>query len=715
MTLPHVTFKIRPGVDTNETPVLNQAAVSSCNLIRYKPDADQGLGLVEKLGGWAKFYTGKMQAVVRQLLAWQDLQGFQWVAVGMDVATSGPAAGQDGLAVLSATQGPSGVTTGSNLKMITPIFLFSDVAPSFSTIAGSATITVTDTVSTNILPGSVVYIANEVSVGGIPLFGLYQVTASTGLTTYQITGTTKLGAPYPAETTVTNGGAVATITTAAGSSVATVTLVDHDYNVGDTFSVLVPTTVGGVLFYKDYVVQSVPDDDHLTIQASATAATAQTLSINSGNARLVYSVAQQLPSSATGFGIGGFGSGGFGTGGSVPVVAALPAAAIDWSLDNWGELLLAGPEQCIVDGINTSGIYVWDPTTGATNAVLIPQAPPVNDGFFVAMPQRQIIAWGSTFTGTQDALLVRWCDIENFNSWLGTVTNQAGSYRISKGSKIVAGIQGPQQGILWTDLGVWSMQYIGPPYVYSFNEIGNGCGLIAKKAAASVNGIVYWMSQTQFFKLDSTGVTPLNCPVWDVIFQNLDLTNVRKIRVAPNSRFGEVSWFYPSLQGGGEVDRYVKYNFLLNAWDFGVLGRTAWINQSVIGPPLGADPASLYLYQHEISPDADGQPLLATFTTGFFSLSDADVKTFVDEVWPDMKWGYYGSNQNATVQLTFGVADFPAQAPLNFGPFPVTAATTFFSPRLRGRLIQITVASNDIGSFWRIGGLRYRGAPDGRY
>ena len=714
--MPHVTFKIRPGVDTNETPVLNQAAVSSCNLIRFKPDADQGFGLVEKLGGWAKFYSGKMQAVVRQLLAWQDLQGFQWVAVGMDVAAAGsPAAGQDGLAVLSAVQGPGGVTTGQNLTLITPIYLASDVVPNFSTVAGSSTVTVVDTVSTNILPGTVVYIAVPVAVGGIPLFGLYEVIASTGLSSYQITGTTKLGAPYLAETTETNGGSVPSITTVSGSSIATENFTDHDYNVGDTFSVLVPTAVGGITFYKDYVVQTIPNDNSFTIQAAATATSAATVSLNSGDARLVYSVAQQLPSSTTGYGVGGYGSGGYGTGGSVPVVTAAPAAAIDWSLDNWGEVLLACPDQCVVFGINISGIYAWDPTSGATNAVLIPQAPAVNDGFFVAMPQRQIIVWGSTFTGTQDALLVRWCDVENYSSWLGTVSNQAGSYRISKGSKIVGGIQGPQQGILWTDLGVWSMQYIGLPYVYSFNELGNGCGLIAKKAAASVNGVVYWMSQTQFFMLNSNGVTPLNCPVWDVVFQNLDQTNLRKIRCAPNSRFGEVSWFYPSKQGGGEVDSYVKYNFIMGVWDFGVLGRTAWVNQSVIGPPLGADPSSLYLYQHEISPDADGQPLLATFTTGFFALSDADVQTFVDEVWPDMKWGYFGGNQNATVQLSFGVCNFPGQAPTSYGPYPVTALTTFFSPRLRGRLIQITVASSDIGSFWRIGGLRYRGMPDGRY
>ena len=160
--------------------------------------------------------------------------------------------------------------------------------------------------------------------------------------------------------------------------------------------------------------------------------------------------------------------------------------------------------------------------------------------------------------------------------------------RLPKGSKIVSCIQGPQQGIVWSDLGAWAMQYVGPPYVYQFNEIGNGCGLISRKAAASMNGIVYWMGQSQFFRLGGSGVETIRCPIWDVIFQDLDTDNLDKIRIAPNSRFGEISWFYPTKSNGGEINAYVKYNIALDAWDFGTLTRTAWINESVLGPPIGA-------------------------------------------------------------------------------------------------------------------------------
>ena len=188
-----------------------------------------------------------------------------------------------------------------------------------------------------------------------------------------------------------------------------------------------------------------------------------------------------------------------------------------------------------------------------------------------------------------------------------------------------------------------------------------------------------------------------------MIFQELDLANVRKITAAANSLFQEITWYFPVSGGNGEVSNYVRYNTILNTWDFGVLGRSAWIDVSVLGQPIGFDPDSGYIVQHEISPDADGQAMTPTFTTGYFALSDGDQKIYVDEWWPDMKWGYYGGAASASVQLTFNVADFPGQTPQTYGPYTVTQATQWINPRFRGRLVSITISSDDVGSFWRIG------------
>ena len=395
------------------------------------------------------------------------------------------------------------------------------------------------------------------------------------------------------------------------------------------------------------------------------------------------------------------------TDGTITFVSYGSTAFTDWTLGNWGETLISCPQG--------DGIYTWDPTTGAASSALISAAPVANDGIFIAMPQRQIVAWGSTYNGIQQPLLVRWCDIGNYNVWAPQVTNQAGSYTIPKGSKIVGGIQGPQQGLIWTDLGVWAMQYVSQPYIYQFNEIGAGCGLKAPKAAGAINGDVYWMGVNQFFKLAGGGVEPVPCPVWDVVFQNLNETYKNNIRVAVNSSFSEIAWYYPSNSSvNGQNDSYVKLNVLINQWDYGSLDRSAWLDQSVLGQPMGASSTG-YIYQHEIGFNADTEVMASSFRTGFFEMSEAEMKMFVDQVWPDMKWGFYNGAQNAEVKLTFHVADYPDGTVLSYGPFTISEAVNYITPRFRGRLVSIEVSSNDLNSFWRLGGIRYRLQPDGKF
>ena len=205
-------------------------------------------------------------------------------------------------------------------------------------------------------------------------------------------------------------------------------------------------------------------------------------------------------------------------------------------------------------------------------------------------------------------------------------------------------------------------------------------------------------------------------------------TNVDKIRVAPNSRFGEVAWYYPTKSSNGEIAAYVKYNIVLQQWDYGALSRTAWINESVLGPPIGAS-SDRYIYQHETSPNAayngvNNQPMLSNFQTGYFVIAEADLKMFVDQVWPDMKWGYFNGTANGTtqyqaptsqVQITFYATDYAGQNPTQYGPYYLTQDTKFVTPRFRGRLVSIAISSSDVGSFWRIGNMRYRVQPDGKF
>lgn len=696
--MPHSSLKIRPGLDQNDTPALNEAGFSTSNLIRFIYDRIQG-GLVQKLGGWTKFFPNTVPAVIRALWAWEDTQSITHLAYGTQLVTTTSV-----LAVIT-----NGVT-----KNITPKYAVSDITAAVSSTSGSSYLTITDTVNTGITRFNSVFIATQISIGGIVLFGQYACDPNgfIGTTTYTVQSIDVLGNPLPATATSTSP-VLPLFSVTSGSANVTVTLPNHGYTTDSTFPVLLSTTVGGATFYGNFPVQSVIDANNFTITSLNLPTSTTTGYLNGNLAHYVYSYGVGAIPSGSGYGANQYGQGGYGTGVSVTPGTGTAIAAVDWSLDNWGNVLLACPVN--PTSATYQPIYQWDATGGSPTATVITNGPTVNDGFFVAMPQRQIVAWGSTFNGIQDPLLIRWCDVNDYNAWIGNVTNQAGSYRLPKGSKIIGCIQGPQQGLIWTDIGLWSMQYVGQPYIYSFNEIGSGCGMIGRKAAASVNGVVYWMGPSQFFKLSANGVEPVACPIWDVIFQDLDTTNPNKIRVAVNSRFGEITWYYPTMSSGGEVNAYAKYNVNLNCWDFGLLGRSAWIDQSVLGPPIGADPTSLYIYQHETSTDADGQPLLASFTTGYFALSEGDLKTFIDQVWPDMKWGYYNGSQNATINLSFNVVDYPGQTPTVYGPYALTQSTKFITPRFRGRLVSITMSSSDIGSFWRLGNLRYRFQQDGKF
>lgn len=688
----HQSLKLIPGVDVNKTPALNEAAISQSQLVRFIPDRTLG-GLVQKLGGWTKFYPNTINSTVRCLWAWEDTNSNSYLGVGAESSLS--------------------VILSGGSTDITPQRTTVNVAVSATTTSGSSAVVITDT-GRNVSSYDVVDIQTQISVGGLVLFGQYQCyNAGGSANTYTIYAKDALGDPALATANVANGGAVAQFATTSGSANISVTLNDHGYVTGDTFPVLVATTVGGITLYGNYTITSITSANVFVIGGSTTATSTTTGYENAGQAHYVYQKGIGPLPAGSGYGIGPYGIGGYGTGVAPTTSTGTPITTTDWTLDNWGQIFVS----CPLNG----PIYTWSPNSGQSKAQVIPEAPTVNDGVFVAMPQRQIVAWGSTFNGIKDPLLIRWCDVENYNQWIPTITNQAGSYRIPKGSRIVQCIQAGQQGLIWTDLGCWAMQYVGPPYVYQFNELGTGCGLIGRKAATSVNGVVYWMGQSQFFRLSGSGVEPVRCPIWDVVFQDLDTTNLDRIRIAANSRFGEITWYFPTNSNGGENHGYVKYNYILEQWDYGFnstanpyVARSAWINESVLGAPIGAG-LNRYIYQHETSQDADGQPMDSYFQTGYFALSEADVKMFIDQVWPDMKWGYYGGSQGANILLTFYVTDYAGQTPLVYGPYTLTQATTYITPRFRGRLVSIRIESNDIASFWRLGNFRYRIQADGRF
>lgn len=691
--MPWGSVTLRPGVDVERTFTANEAGYSASNLIRFKA------GLAQKMGGWEKFYPFNVGGVPRNLHAWQDFNDVDHLAVGSTTLL--------------------GVITDDQLLDITPQTLISNFTPDFSTIVSTPEVIADDPNIANVTSFDSVEFLTPVSVGGIILSGVYPIDFATATTTYQITARSN------ATSTVSNDGDVPVFDSTSGSATIQVTFPDHGLAVGESIVFPIPTTVGGIVVLGTYAATAVGGANVFSIAVDEEASSTQTVSMNGGDCRLKYYIALGPPATASGYGTNGYGDGGYGTGVTSTAQAGTPITATDWTMDNWGQTLLACPEG--------GGIYEWTPDTGFQNAKLVAGAPIYNGGILVAAPAQILIAWGSTVEQTigvdRDPLTYVWSDQLDYQFWTPGVVNpatgafsQAGSNRIPTGSKIVAGLTVTQQVLLWTDLDLWSINYIGNPTIGTFgqNKIGSSCGAIGSHAIGQLGSTVFWMGRSNFFAFTGGNVSPIPCSVWDTVFQDLDTENAWKVRCAPNTPFNEVWWFYPSASGGsGENDSYVKLNIAEGApvWDYGpinALARSAWIDQSVLGMPIGASPQGL-IYRHETTQNADGQPLLYSFSTGYWSIAEGENVSLVDMVIPDFKYGLWNGTQGASVQITFNSVMFPGGPVTSYGPYTATSATTFIPCRIRGRQLSMQVSGSDLNSFVRLGRVKWRMQPSGRF
>lgn len=682
--MPYGGVKLIPGVNVERTPTANEAGYSESQLIRWRD------GLAQKMGGWEKFYPLAVGGVPRALHAWQDLNQVNRLGIG--------------------TTAQLAVITEGSLKPITPQTLVSDFAPNFSTNSGSAVVEVDDpNISTPTVDDSV-FFNTPISVGGIILSGLYPIEEVSGATSYRIRAATE------ATATVVSGGAVPEFTTTSGSAHVEVLLEDHGLSASpaDTIVFPIPTSNNGVTVDGLYAAATIADADHFTIHTNAQATSGGSFDMNGGDAQLVYYIALGPPAAGVGFGIGGYGLGGYGTGVAQTVQQGTPISAEDYTLDNWGQIFLACPK----DG----GIYYWDPTGGYNTASLIASGPPFNAGMFVSTSAQILIAYGSTITEQigvlQDPLLVQWSDSGNFFDWTPSETNLARNFRIPIGSKIMGGMAVSNQNLIWTDLDLWIMNFIGFPNVYGFNKIGAGAGAASSHAMLQLRGGVYWMGSSNFYKYAGAGCEVMKCPVWDVVFQNLNTDFIQNVRAMPNTGFNEAGWFFPSLaSANGECDSYVKVNLVEGeSWDYGIgtqLQRSAWIDWNVFGPPIAASSGGV-IYSQETTNDADGNPMEWSFTTGYFRIAEGQDYAIVDRLIPDFKWGEFGQAQIAQVKVTFNVVNYPGDTPTQYGPYTMEQATQFLSTRFRGALISMTFSGNDLGSFVRLGYVRYRYSAQGR-
>ena len=487
--------------------------------------------------------------------------------------------------------------------------------------------------------------------------------------------------------------------TTTGSATVTIEDVDHGAVVGDRITLSTTVSVGGLSLSGTYSVVSVVDDDNYTITASANA----TSSVSGGGGAIDISYTTNVTSQDAvlgfGWGTGLWNTSTWGTPRSSGVVT------LDigfWFMDSWGEDLIINQRE--------GAAYLWDASSPTARATLISNAPPVITQALVSTPDRHMICFGAVPVGGSaadfDPMLVRWSDQEDYTTWTPSATNTAGDQRLAQGNRIIGARKSRGQLLIWTDTAMFAMQYLGPPFTFGFTPLGVNCGVNGPNAMATYEDVAFWMGCDNFYIYDGA-IKILDCSVKNYVFDDINRTQIEKVYCAFNREWNEVWWFYPSASST-ECNRYVKYNYRLNCWDYGTMARTVFADSPLFNNPIAVDPDG-EIYFHEIGANAVTAPLPAHIEWGALEIGQGDTLTFVDKLIPDTRL-----QSGKELQLTLYTKRYPNAPTITKGPYTTTDTTEKISMRARFRQCGGRFESSDLGNDWRLGRWRMNGQPDGR-
>lgn len=494
--------------------------------------------------------------------------------------------------------------------------------------------------------------------------------------------------------------------TTIGSNVVNVTHASHGREAGVYVEFSgTDVAVGGIPAAElddNFEIKTVVDADNYTIEVT-TVATSTTTTIG-GSVTASYEPLMGGDSTGSlGYGSQTYSSGTYGTPRTAPTGTLQQVTASTWSLDTWGEDLIACPFG--------GRIYVWDQSAGySTRATIISAAPLENLAAFVSTEDRHLVALGCTPAGGGDInpMLIRWSNQEDYDTWTPAVNNTAGDKVLDVGTKIVGYSKVRGTTLIFTNTFLYSMQFVGPPYTYDFAPLGDNGGVRGPLCVAAYEGVAYWIGEKEFYYYDGS-VKVLPCTVKERIFSDINSGQNEKVCAGVNRAYNEVWWFYPSA-GATENDLYVVYNIIDKAWYYGEMSRTTYIgNSDVLDYPyaFGADG---YIYEHEFGTDADGAALEAYIESGDIEL-DPEGNQFqhLSKYIPDFRRLIGG------VSVTFTGRRYPQDsAQIISGPHEVSSSTKFVNPRMRCRQMSIKIESDGVGDDWRASSLRIDTVPHGR-
>jgi len=506
--------------------------------------------------------------------------------------------------------------------------------------------------------------------------------------------------------------------TTNGTTLVTVTDSSHGAIQGDFVTFDSFSAVDGLDMNAEFEIVSITDANNYVVRHTGTASGSTSGGGGSGNAKYQINVGPATSTYGLGWGTDTWNSGAWGSASSASDVVLVGR---NWSLDNFGEDLIA----TVLDG----GTFIWD-TSGGTGAraTALSNAPTASRFSLVSTDTRHLLVFGTETTigstGTQDDLLFRFSDREDATDFTPVATNEAGSLRISDGSKIVGAVKSAGQILVWTDTSLHGIQFVGTPFTFGLRQLGANAGLIAQHAAIEVNGVAYWMSDDAFYLYDGV-VKKMPCSVQDFVFDDLSYTNRNDIAVGLNTAYNEIIWYYASANAT-QIDRAVAYNYLEGTWYTLSLGRTTWLGAYVYEKPiateydasatanistiLGLTAGASFIYEHESGNNqADGTAITAFLETGSVEIADGDQLMSISKLVPDF------DNLANTMTARLTLEQYPQSSSNVTSNASITSSTEKVSVRGRGRAVKIRYTTNTVDDTpWRLGSQKLEIRPDGR-
>jgi hypothetical protein len=701
MPLQKILFK--PGVNKENTRYTTEGGWYEADKVRFRQ------GTPEVIGGWQPFSAATFQGVCRSLWNWVTLGGDNLIGVGTNLKfylnqgglyyditpiRSTTAAGD----VTFVGNGTTTVTvTDTNHGCITGDFVtFSGATGTYATTLNAqfqVTVLTANTYTISTAP-TVVAVG---ATGGASVVGVYQINVGPAIPAPLVGwGAGAWGSPPPASGTIGTWGYGLTSTSALR--------LWNQINYGQDL-VYGPRT--GSIYYWN--ANNGVNTRGVLLNSLGSTVTFTNASPTVVTSTILYTEGAALQFAATT---------------SLPTGVSAATTYYVFEVNGLTFKLLDGAGNAVNTSSTGTGVYVS----------LIVDVPTVQNNMTVSDTSRFVLAFGCNDYGSSvlDPMLIRWSAQDDIYNWTPDPTNQAGFIRISHGSEIVTTVQTRQEIVMFTDSAIYSLQYLGPPYVWAPQLLGDNISIMGPNAAVIASGIVYWMGVDKFYQYDGR-VNTLNCDLRRFVFSDLNQEQSLQVFAGTNEGFNEVWWFYCSADSTA-VDKYVIYNYLEKIWYYGTMSRTAWLDSGLQTVPIAANyvtaTATGNLINHETGLN-DNTTGTATAIDAYISSSEFDIGDghnfgFVWRVLPDLTF----ENAENTPAGALPAVSMTLQGLANSGSGvtstvsqPVAKSSTYviteqftgqIFTRMRGRQMIFKISSNQVNTTWQLGAPRIDIRPDGR-